>query len=327
MMSLALVTGANGFIGSHLTERLIQSGMNVRCLVRTTGDLRWLKGLPIQLVHGDVRDGVEPLKPAVAGVDVIFHLAGRTKAESQDAFDSANVHGTTNLAEAAIRFSGKPARFVLVSSQAAAGPSKNAIPVTENDDPIPVTPYGKSKLKAERALLALSERMPVVVVRPPSVYGPRDRDFLVLLGMISKRFKPRLGLQERRFSLIYVEDLAEGLRLAGTRPEAVGKTFFMTSESLTMRSFLDQTASVMDKTCIALAVPYPLFAFAVTIGDLFFKKNPSIVNRMKLPEYRERYWLCDGSSAETSLQFKPVFSFREGMTKTVSWYREQGWLS
>jgi nucleoside-diphosphate-sugar epimerase len=194
-MPLALVTGANGFIGSHLVEHLLASKMEVRCLVRKSSDLRWIEGLPVRIRHGDVRDGSEDMKSAVDQVDLIFHLAGSTKAQSQESFDSSNFTGTMNLAEAAVRYAPNLSRFVLVSSQAAAGPSKNRLPVRETDVPRPVTPYGRSKLKAEQALLARSGELPVVVVRPPSVYGPRDRDFLTLIKLVNRGLKLRLGFK------------------------------------------------------------------------------------------------------------------------------------
>ena len=173
----ALITGSNGFIGSHLAERLLNHDYQVKCLVRKTSNLRWIKDLPVEVVYGDIAD-LNSLLPSVAGVDYVFHLSGALRANNENEFYRINQGGTKNLLEACRQQNPNLKRFVCVSTQAAAGPSIDGIPLTESDDPHPISIYGKSKQLGEQVVLEFQKFFPVTIIRPPIVYGPRDDDFL-----------------------------------------------------------------------------------------------------------------------------------------------------
>lgn len=171
----ALVTGSNGFIGSTLVEKLLQQGHQVTCLVRRQSNLTWLQNLPVTYSYASLSSG-EGLEQAVAGMDWIFHLAGVTKARDRQGYVDGNVTITTRLLQACRSQPGLK-KFVYVSSQAAAGPSLAGIPLTEADAPHPISIYGECKLAAEKEVLSISGELPVVVLRPPSVYGPETATF------------------------------------------------------------------------------------------------------------------------------------------------------
>ncbi len=174
----ALVTGATGFIGSHLVEVLVSRGWRVRCLVRRPAELP--EGA--EAVHGDLAGA--GLERAAAGVEVVFHLAGVTKARRAREYYEGNARGTAALVEAC---AGVP-RFVHVSSLAAVGPSADSVPLTEDAEPAPFTHYGKSKLEAERIVRASALGERAVIVRPPVVYGPRDTDVLHFFRAAARGF-------------------------------------------------------------------------------------------------------------------------------------------
>src|SRR5438105_10238363 len=168
-----LLTGGSGFLGSFVAEQLAAEGHVVRALVRPRSERKVLDKLPrVELAPGAIEDRAS-LGAAVDGVDAVVHVAGIVKARRPAEFFEVNTQGTRNLLEAAMR---RPVpRFVYVSSLAAVGPSADGTPVPDDVEPRPVTHYGRSKLEAERAVLAAKDRLHVTVVRPPLIYGPRDR--------------------------------------------------------------------------------------------------------------------------------------------------------
>src|SRR3990172_2848019 len=175
----ALVTGATGFIGSHLTEELIRRGYSVTCLVRKASSPRWLDGIEATMVCGDCEDEGS-LNGLSADFDYIFHLAGLTKAKRDDDFFRANSGGTENLLRVLSRKARRLKRFLYLSSLAAVGPSEDGAPLSERAAPHPVSSYGRSKREGEEINLRNRDRIPVTILRPPAVYGPRDMDFYLL---------------------------------------------------------------------------------------------------------------------------------------------------
>lgn len=322
------MTGGNGFIGSHLVEHLVKRGVSVRCLVRKTGNLSWLEGLELEYVVGDATD-YDSLEPAVSGVDTVFHLAGRTKSSTKDGYYQANVIGTVNILKAVVKTNPNLNRFLYVSSQGAAGPSLDSSPVTESDSPNPVTSYGASKLAGEEAVRKFSSQIPVTIVRPPVVYGPRDTAIYEFFRMVCKGIKPILGWRDRYGSFIYVEDLIQGLLLAAEMREAVGQVYFLVSESqVSWKELNNEIARALGKRALILHVPISLTVFAALVREIVSKmmKKPSIVDRQKIRELRERFWICDGTKAREELGFRPKYSFKQGMEKSAAWYRKVGWI-
>ncbi|HEY7726911.1 MAG TPA: NAD-dependent epimerase/dehydratase family protein, partial [Candidatus Eisenbacteria bacterium] len=222
---LAVVSGASGFVGSHIVDELIRQGARVRCLVRSTSSRRWLDGKPVELATADLGD-IPRLTETVRGATWIVHAAGLTRARSAAEFNAANVGGTEAMLRAALEAGPGLTRFLYVSSQAAAGPSGDGRPVTEEQRPEPISAYGLSKLRAERLALLMRGRLPVVVLRPPTVYGPRDGAVRRYFVAAKRHLRPELR-RGARFSVVYAEDLARAVRVVLTDDRALGEVFFV----------------------------------------------------------------------------------------------------
>lgn len=326
--SKALVTGANGFVGSHLVEGLLSKGYHVICLVRKTSNLRWLSGLNVEYVYADISEK-ESLKNVLKNVGFVFHVAGLTKAKTEEEYFKANYQGTKNLIEACIEDNPQIKRFVYISSQAAVGPGKDDQPLDETAPCNPVTDYGKSKLEGEKIVLEFSLKLPVTIIRPPAVYGPRDSDILSFFKVANKGFKTLFGKGESYLSLCYIEDLVDGIILAAESPKAIGQIYFIADDQIySWGEAFQIIAKVLNKKTITLRIPksflYTIAFVSENIARLLGK--PTVINVQKVREITQKYWLCDVSKAKRELGFSPKYPLEEGAKKTVKWYKEKGWL-
>ena len=317
---MTLVTGASGFIGSHLVEHLISLGERVRCLVRRK--LALPQGA--EACFGDLVTG-EGVASALRGIDSVIHLAGTTKALRPQDYYNGNARATETLVRA---MSGHSMRLVHVSSLAAVGPAAEGAPLDEDAAPHPLTNYGKSKLEAEQ--LVRQEFPDAVIVRPPLVYGPRDTDVFQLLKSISKGLVLEISGGERWFSAIYVKDLAEGLVAALRGTKGAGRTYFLAYPKPSSWSELNAVAArVMGRKARVLRVP-ALAAHAVGFCAEVWSRmtgKPGIISREKVAEAQCMCWTCDTRRAKTELGFEARTSLEAGMAETLAWYKEAGWLS
>jgi nucleoside-diphosphate-sugar epimerase len=313
-----LVTGATGFIGSHLVDKLRSAGLPVRVLVRRI-DREW----PCPAVRCDLVSG-DGLKDALDGVDTVIHLAGATKAVTPADYRVANVCATRTLANA---LADRAVRLVHVSSQAAAGPSPDGTPLDEDVLPHPVSHYGISKLEGERVVRKV--KPDAVIVRPPVVYGPGDTGVLRILKPISQGWVLQMGGGERQFSAVYVDDLVDGLVRAAAADAPAGRTYFMAHpQPNSWTSLASAAARIMGVKARTLRVPLPA-AYAVGLwADIVstITRRPGIVSRDKIVEARCRYWICDPRRAAAELGWKAATPLEAGLAGTLEWYREAGWI-
>jgi len=317
----AFVTGATGFIGSHLCEELLKRGYSVTCLVRETSDLKWIDTLNLRYVKGDCTDK-ESLCKVLHDFDYVFHLAGLTKSSSDDAFFSINTRGAENLIKAVSEKNPQVKRFVYISSLSAAGPSKNGTPVDEQVYPAPVSNYGRSKLEGEKEILKYKDTIPVTIIRPAAVYGPRDKDFLVLFRMVKKGIFPYWG--KSYYSFLYVDDLVQGIILCAERKEAVGNTYFMSEhDAHTNEEVVKLISSALNAKALRLKVPKFVMPLCSFIGD---KTRAGIINKDKIKELTHSYWVCNSRKASEEIGFTPRIVIKEGMKWTADWYRIHKWL-
>jgi nucleoside-diphosphate-sugar epimerase len=324
----ALVTGGNGFIGSHLVELLLSNQYSVRCLVRKTSDLTWLKGLNVELVYGDLFD-VNALRDAVKGVDYVYHSAGVTKAKKKEDYYLGNATGTKNLLAATIEHNPAVKRFVHISSQTAAGPSPTKTPITEETSPHPITTYGKSKWQAEEECLGVMKTLPITIVRPPVVYGPRDKDVFEFFNTMRKGLQPMVGFAGKYVSMIHVEDLVRGFLMAAECERAVGQTYFISSKEMyDWKTIGDITREVMKSRVLRLRIPefivYVIAAFAELLA--LFSNKAALINFEKAKDMVQDYWTCDSSKASRDFGFQEKISLPEGIRSTVEWYRQHKWM-
>jgi len=324
----ALVTGSTGFIGSHLVDLLLKRNYTVRCLVRRSSDLRWLQGLPVEFVYGDLFDH-DVLRNAVSSVDYVYHSAGVTKAKKKEDYYRGNATGTRNILDAVLACNPGLKRFVQISSQAAVGPSETKTPITEEVTPHPLTTYGMSKWKAEQECLAASTKIPLTICRPPAVYGPRDKDVFEFFNTMSKGLQPMVGFGEKYVSLIHVSDLVRGFVLAGESEKAAGQTYFIASKNVYgWKEIGEVTREVMKKNALRLRIPefgiYGIAAFAEFFS--LFSPKPALINFEKARDMVQNYWTCDSSKARRDFGYEQQLSLEAGIRDTVSWYKAHKWL-
>ena len=339
-MATVLVTGASGFIGAHLAAALVDRGDEVRCLVRRESRVERLESLGARLVYGDLRDR-ESLQAAVAGVDVVYHLAGLTRAFTLEQLLEVNAAGVDRLA-AACEAQPKPPVLVYVSSLAAAGPSQQGTPQTEAKPAQPVSNYGQSKLAGELAARRWAQRVPTTVVRPPIVLGGGDTDGLPLFRMIARRglvFLP--GMKPARFSVIHVEDLVAGLMLVaeqGVRlpgpedksaPPGQGIYFIAANEHHTFAELGEMIAKALDRRLIrSVRVPLPCLWMTCAVSELlgYTRGKPGLLNLDKYREASTGPWTCSSQRIRSALNFVPAKTMADRLRETVDWYRREGWL-
>jgi len=318
----ALVTGATGFIGSFLAEALSRKGYEVTCLIRKTSNLKWLNHLRLQYLHADL-DDTDSYARKLGAFDYIFHLAGLTKADSARDFYHANAECTQRLVNAATEINPRLKRFLHVSSLAAAGPSIDNRPLNEDAPCAPVSVYGTSKLEGEKAILACRGKLPLTIVRPPAVYGPRDTDFFLVFRAVQNRLFPYWG--KSSYSLIYVEDLVQGMIQAAENKEAVDKVYYLADSRIyTNDEILAEMSQTLGRKAFRLKLPRAILPVLSVLLQKIQKKG--IINPDKIQEIRYPHWTCDPTRAMKELGFHTETSLGEGFKKTADWYRKEKWL-
>lgn len=327
MKPKVLVTGATGFAGSHMMDVLLQAGYDVRVLVRTTSNLRWIPRDRVQMVSADVREA-SSLIDLVAGVQWIFHFGGVTRARSAHSFFRVNTEGTKKLAAALIEASPEGALFVFCSSLAASGPAPAVDrPRKESDPPHPISPYGESKLAAERWLDEnLGPGTRLLTVRPPAIYGPRDEAILSLFHWVERGWLPLPSQQHSRVSLVHARDLAEGC-LALAEVGASG-TFHLCDGGVYSWAQVGQAAGrALGKELRPLRIPSWLVRLAGEVGWLLGKVGGRmpLINRDKVADILQPYWICESEKARRQ-GYAPQIGLSEGVLQTIRWYQTQGWL-
>jgi nucleoside-diphosphate-sugar epimerase len=321
-----LITGASGFIGSHLAEKLLGQGYEVACLKRKTSDTKWLEGLNIKFIPGDCCDKGS-LNDYIKDYDYILHLSGLTKANSKRDFYMVNEKGTENIIEAVSRYNSGIKRFIYLSSLSAFGPMVNKNLPSENSKPHPVSDYGKSKLMGENAVLKYRNRVPISILRPTVVYGPRDRQLFLLFKLIKKGILPYWG--DGYISLIYIDDLIDAIILTMQREDAVGKTYFISDGKVySNNEVLNEIASALDVRVFKIRLPKPVLPLIGFLGDGIGKitGKSTMINRDKMKELVHTHWVCDISKARDELGFEPKVGIKKGIKWTVDWYKIHRWL-
>lgn len=340
MSDRVLVTGATGFVGSHLVEALVEKGDNVACLVRPTSDTSALPIDNLELRLGDVTDP-NSLDSAVEDTDVVYHLAGAIEARSLAELNAVNEVGTRNLGHACARLETPPV-LVLGSSLEAAGPDPEGHVRTELDPSSPVSNYGKSKLASEKAIQELVDVVPTSIVRAAAVFGERDKQTLAVVKALQVAGL-NLYTVPRAFStnlsLIHARDLADLLILAAKNGERVkpsneskgqGLYYAADEQRLTLAEIVGRIANVMgEKQATIINLPV---GFAWLIGGVFEAwsrirgRSPGVITLDKIRSFAAGSFTCSPGKARSQLGFFPARPLNDRLIQTVKWYQAEGWL-
>jgi len=324
-----LVTGASGFLGGHVVERLSARGDKVRALVRRTSNTKLLEKLAgVELFEGSVEQASR-VREAVDGVDAIVHCAGIVKARTSDEFFTINVGGTSNLVDAARKLGSKLKRLVHVSSLEAAGPSEDGEPVAV-DQENPVTAYGRSKLAAEKVVLAAKGDIAVTILRPGAIYGPRDGEILEMFKSIQRGLLPLVGDGSAKGVWIYATDCAEACVRAILADVPSGRVYFVDDGhgALALRDMLADAERAIGKRAILRAgLPVPVLMSVARGVEVFGRlRGKAVMLTREKANMLLQNWICSSETTRAELAWKPEISWNEGVVKAVAWYRDNGWL-
>jgi nucleoside-diphosphate-sugar epimerase len=326
------VTGASGFVGTHLVKRLVKDGHTVYSLVRSTSHVEELKKVKTTLVYGDVREkaSLEQIFQQHRDIDTVFHLASvlTPVSVSDDLYWDINYLGTQNLLDVCRNSSLKA--FVHCSSVGVIGPLPE-IPANEQSRCAPDSNYGETKYKAE--LLALEYQksfgLPIAVIRPAWVYGPGDRRTYKFFRMVARGRFFIIGDGQTKLSPVYVEDVVQGLVLCAEQIEkAFGEVFIVAGAKPVPLEYLASTiAKEAGTSILPFKVPVGIAKLGATVCETVCKPlgiEPPIHHRRL--DFFLRDQAFDISKIQTTLGFEPQIDVPTGVKWAVRWYKEQGWI-
>lgn len=322
-MPRALVTGATGFVGTHLVRALRETGVAVTALARSRSRAASLEREGVQVVLGTLNDP-SVLHDACQGQQVVFHVAGVVSALDEQGYNAVNRDGTAALLEAATRAG--VGRFVYLSSLAAAGPSAPGVPHREIRS-APVTAYGRSKLAGEEVVRGGS--IPWTILRPPAVYGPGDAEFLKIFRLVRWGIAPVFGDGTQELSTVFAPDLAAALVAVPRREATIGGTYFVAHRDVvTSKGLVQAIGTAVGRRVRVLSIPRPLGVGILGVAGLASRlaRRPSVLNPDKANEFFQPAWTCSPASFEQATGWRAETPLAEGLRTTAAWYRTRGWL-
>lgn len=327
-MKKVLITGASGFVGGHITRLLAMHGFSVRCLVRATSNIDFIKELKIEILNGDITRP-DIMAGALKGADVVVHCAGITKARKREDYYRVNGEACINLYKACKDVGAGRQGIVHIGSLAGLGPSYDGMPVREEDEPRPVSDYGRSKLEGQRAAQSFMKELPIVILLPPAVYGPNDKDFLWYFKFVKRGIMPFIGTKKRHVSVIYVKDIARAVLQVILSGKMYGKTFLLNDgQQYSWEDIGNVISSVMCRKPLSLHIPESSAKAAAFVFEILscWSGRATLLDRQKINEFLQPSWLCSSEKIKRELGFFAEYSLEKGLKETYGWYREKKWL-
>lgn len=325
---IAVVTGANGFVGSHLVDLLIEKGFIVKCITRKSSNMKWLQGKNVEIFDCGLFDK-DGLKKAFKGADYIFHVAGVVKSKKPEGYYKGNVEATKNVLESAVEVKETIKKIVIVGSQTAAGPSLDGKPVIESLPVKPITTYGRSKAEQEKLAATFMDKLPISICRAPAIYGERDTEIFIFFNTFASGLMTTIGFDKKVISLIHVKDLVYGLYLAAIKNISAGQTYFISSEKIyTWEEIGEVTSKVMNKKAFRVKVPHSVVYSIAAVAQFFamFSSKAATLNIEKARDLTRKAWICSTEKAVKQLNYRQKISIEDGIKRTVDWYKKEGWL-
>jgi len=303
------ITGANGFIGRSICKRLHAGGWHLRLLMRSPGPHPWLDGLDAEILQGDLHNE-DALTRLVEDAHAVIHCAGVVRGASQQDFDTVNVEGLSRLLDAMQGDKSLP-RLLALSSLAAREPGLSF--------------YAASKRRGEQLLEQRAADLSWIALRPPAVYGPGDREMLPLFRAMAKGFAPVPGKRASRFSMIYVEDIAELVATWLERDSAVSGIYTLHDGHKDGYDW-DDVCQTVSEICQRSVRPIEIPSLLLDIPAWLNARVSSwlgyapMLTPEKLRELRHPDWVCDNVEINNLLGWQPRVSLREGLLKTPGWH-------
>ena len=323
-----LLTGASGFVGSHILDTLCSRRIPAAILLRSNSNRRFVQS---HLPEVEIREGslAEPtsLQSALQGITHVLHCAGSTKARNSAEFFEVNHGGTKNLLHAVKAQVPNLENFVHISSLAAVGPATAEAPATESDSPHPISGYGQSKLAAEEEVRKTGAGK-FVILRPPAVYGPRDIEFFRIFRAVKNHILPRTNAAQQ-LSLVFVKDLAEVAVGCLQSAAALGKTYFVAAEEIaTGRKMAEEIAAQFRTWTVPLPLPTPMLWPVCLAQDVMTRLTgkANVLSLQKYAELRAPGWVCDSSRLKRDTGMSCPTTLSKGIAETLDWYRREGWV-
>lgn len=331
-MKKLFLTGASGFVGSHIVEAAKSKGWIVHAAIRKSSKTDDIAPFVDEFLYPDF-ENIEDLKAIFRSgrYDYIVHAAALTKSKSEEAMRKVNVGYTDNLMEAAFDSEIGVSRFVYVSSLAAIGPIgyNDNVDITEEHPYRPLTMYGRSKRDSEMNIKQKYADMPVTVLRPTAVYGPRERDLFILFETLNKGLDPYIGRNPQKLSFVYVKDLVDVILRACEIPQD-SLDFYNISDGNVYSKYAmaDIFRDTFHKKPFRVHVPYRLVSFVARLSNYLYKNSSKtpVIYPERLGELTAENWSCNITKAKEKLGFVPKYDLRKGLTEALLWYKDHNWL-
>ena len=326
-----LITGASGFIGSFIVEEALRQGFETWAAVRRSSSREYLQDERIHFIELNL-SSKEQLVEQLRGqeFDYVVHAAGVTKCLDKRDFHRINTEGTKNLVLALQELQMPLKRFVFVSSLSIFGAIKEQQPydeIRETDTPRPNTAYGRSKLEAEQFLATTT--LPYIILRPTGVYGPREKDYFIMAKSIKQHSDFAVGYKRQDITFVYVSDVVQAVFLALEKGRTGRKYFLSDGQVYQSTTFSDLIHEELGRPWwIRITAPVWVLRVVTFFGEYVGRMTGKVtaLNNDKYNILKQRNWRCDIEPAIRELGYHPEVDLKEGVRRSIQWYKENGWL-